>query len=178
MKAACDTRTFPYWSLRGSLRVWDGAAGSRPQGRAAVGPTLQQRTPAHTSAHQRSRSPRPPVSRWDFCTLVLPLLVLSPAPFPRCSAPLPHRSRIDSAVRGTPTPYVSRCAPQDQQHPKRASLQRRRGLSASRTDGAAGHPDGIHTSQINTSKHALGTMQDMSVKKMAKTGLVLQRSRY
>lgn len=126
MKAACNTRTFPHRSLRGAPRLWDGAAGSRPQGRAA------HTAPAHTSA---AGAPVSPAARWDFCTPVLPLLVLSPAPFPHRSAqfphrsaqfphrsaPLSHRSRADPAVLGTPGPYVCPSAPQDQEHPKRVS---------------------------------------------------------
>lgn len=64
---------------------------------------------AHTAAAHTSAAGAlgPPASRWDFCTLVLLLLVLSPVPFPHCSAPLWHHSRTDSAVRGAPSPYVS-----------------------------------------------------------------------
>lgn len=110
-----------------------------------------------SSAHQRSRSLVPPVSRWDFRTLVLPLLVLSPAPFP-------HLSRTDPAVRA-PRALMFPPGPAAPRACGRASLQRRRSGNSSRTDGAAGtapsrarqHPGGIRTSQTKTLKRALGS---------------------
>lgn len=169
MKAACNTRTFPHRSLRGAPRLWDGAAGSRPQGRAA------HTAPAHTSA---AGAPVSPASRWDFCTLVLPLLVLSPAPFPHRSAqfphrsaPLSHRSRIApaqiplcSAPRAPMfAPLLPRTRSTLSVSPSQPAAKKR--SRASRTDGAAGtapsracqDPDGVRTSKIKTFKHALGS---------------------
>lgn len=76
----------------GSPQLGDGAAGVSPVGqrcrRAHTGP-VHPRAPQGTPGHPSTAAALvPPAPRWDFCTLVLPLLVLSPA----LSAPHPHRT--------------------------------------------------------------------------------------